>query len=56
MDFAKLLEQMELLEKFELSGKRGCEPMETREEDSCPWANPPYKVSVVSVVWNISMG
>jgi len=53
--FAKFQKKTILPEKFEFLDKRGFELMETREKDFCPPANPIHKLSMVSMVWNISM-
>jgi len=45
-----------LLKKFKLPGKRGFKLTEIRGADSCPTANPIHKLSMTSMVWNISTG
>jgi len=40
VNFAKLVKQTKLLEKFELPNKRGFEPTEARKKDFCPTASP----------------
>jgi len=55
-NFAKFLRKTEILEKFKLPNKRGFELMEKRIQDSCPAANPIPKLSMTSMVWNISIG
>jgi len=58
MNFAKLLKKAKLPEKFELLAKRGFELMEKREKRKipAPWPTPINKLSVTSMVWNISIG
>jgi len=43
-------------EKLEFPYKRGFELVETRRADSCPWPTSVPKISVMSMVWNISAG
>jgi len=59
MHFAKLIKKSELLEKFELPDKIGfklTEKSKGKKKDSCLPPTCIYKLSMMSMVWNISTG
>jgi len=55
VDFAKLPKKTKILEKFELLDKRGFKLIEKREI-LAPQLTPIRKLSMTSMVWNISLG
>jgi len=50
MDFAQVLKKFKLMEKFELTGEKRMKKI------TAPKLAPIYKQSMMSVVWNISIG
>jgi len=56
LNFTKLLKKTELVENVELPDQRGFELRETREEVPAPWPAPIHKLSMMSVVRNMSVG
>jgi len=57
VNFAKILKNIELPAKFELLDKSGFEPTEKREKRiPAPQPTTIYKLSMTSMVWNISTG
>jgi len=60
VNFAKLPKKTKLPEKFELPAKRGFELMEMRKKRErkipAPEPTPIHQLSMMSMVWNISIG